>query len=92
MKNVVKISGTVKEEPVFDHNVQEERFYRLIVCITRLSGEVDEIPMFVSEKYLDLEKTYTGCGVRISGQFRSYKYESVDSSVLITYQKNPKQN
>ena len=51
MKNVVKISGTVKEEPVFDHKVQEERFYRLIVCITRLSGEVDEIPMFVSEKY-----------------------------------------
>lgn len=85
MKNVVKISGTVKEEPVFNHNVQEERFYRLIVCITRLSGEVDEIPMFVSEKYLDLEKTYTGCGVRISGQFRSYNLSEESKTKLILY-------
>lgn len=85
MKNVVKISGTVKEEPVFDHSVKEEKFYRLTVCSARLSGEIDEIPVYVSEKYLDFEKSYAGCRVLISGQFRSYNLAGEVKTRLVLY-------
>lgn len=85
MKNVVKISGTVKEEPVFDHSFKEENFYRMTICSARLSGEVDEIPILVSEKYLDLTHNYAGHRVLISGQFRSYNLAEEVKTRLVLY-------
>lgn len=70
--NRVCIKGRIVSEFTYSHEVYEERFYKMDICIQRTSGRTDIVPLMVSEKLVDVEEDYNGCIVSVSGQFRSY--------------------
>lgn len=70
--NQVSIAGQVMTDYEFDHEVQGEKFYRIVVQIPRLSDKHDDINVVVSEKMVDTSHNPTGAYVKVSGQFRSF--------------------
>lgn len=70
--NQVGVIGKVVSSFAFSHSVCGESFYLVKIEVIRLSGQVDVIPLMVSERLLDVSNDYTGYTVGAIGQFRSY--------------------
>ena len=51
--NVVTLSGEIVSEPLFSHAVFGEGFYEFNVSVARLSGQVDTLPITVSERLME---------------------------------------
>ena len=79
--NKAFICGTIQEELRYDHNVKWENFYRTEIKVKRLSGNVDLIPIIVSEIWVKniLKENLVGKFVTIVGQFRSYNKHDEDN-------------
>ena len=52
--NRVSVIGEVASEFTFSHEVYGEGFYLTTVLVNRLSNQVDEIPLMVSERLMRL--------------------------------------
>lgn len=70
--NKVSMMGEIASGFTFSHEVFGEGFYMVDVAVNRLSGQVDTIPLMVSENLIDVHKDYTGHTVEFTGQFRSH--------------------
>lgn len=70
--NVAEVTGTIASEPEFNHEAYGEKFYTVMLDAERASGTVDCVPLTISDRLFDLNDTYTGKRVHVSGQFRSY--------------------
>lgn len=81
--NEVKVSGIVKGNFEFSHEVCGEKFYRGHVQSNRASGFVDEVPILISERIVDVNDSWNGRRVRVSGQFRSYNQHIDDKAKVI---------
>ena len=80
--NEVKVSGIVKGNFEFSHEVCGEKFYRGHIRTNRASGFVDEVPILISERIVDVNDSWNGRRVRVSGQFRSYN-QHIDGKVKV---------
>lgn len=69
--NVLCLCGVIETEPVLDHEVFGEQFYRMDLNVPRLSGAHDLLPVTVSERLMNSQVT-PGVRLCISGQLRSY--------------------
>ncbi len=69
--NQIYLSGSVMEAPTLDHTVFSERFFRTTLCVERLSGACDLLPVTVSERLLS-QGLAPGTRVALAGQLRSY--------------------
>lgn len=85
MNNRVTVAGVIDSEFTLDHNYQSERFYRFSLSVKRSSGTVDNIPVIVSERLVDVTKDMTGQYVFITGEFRSFKFRENDKVKLLLY-------
>lgn len=70
--NNVSLIGKIIREPVFSHQVFGEGFYETVLQVSRLSEQVDNIPITISERLIRDFPVEVGCEMGISGQFRSY--------------------
>lgn len=70
--NKVRLIGEAVSEFTFNHEVFGEKFYFVSLSVTRLSGQVDVIPISISERLMDISKDYRGTTMEVLGQFRSY--------------------
>lgn len=70
--NVAEVTGVITSEPEFSHEVFGEKFYTMMLDAERTSGAMDSIPLTISERLFELDDTYTGKRVHVSGQFRSF--------------------
>ena len=70
--NVAEVAGEITSEPEFSHEVFGEKFYTMMLDAERTSGAMDSIPLTISERLFELDDTYTGKRVHVSGQFRSF--------------------
>ena len=52
--NKVRLIGEVISEFTFNHEVFGEKFYFVSLSVTRLSGQVDVIPISISERLMDM--------------------------------------
>ena len=68
--NRVLLVGTVTEEPVLDHEILGEKFYKTFVASDRKSGTADVIPVLISEKLIQ-PIPYLGSTVQVMGEYRS---------------------
>ena len=50
--NQLTLCGVIESEPVLDHEVFGEHFYRMDLKVPRLSGAQDLLPVTVSEEFL----------------------------------------
>lgn len=81
--NAVTLSGEVVSEFRYSHEVYGEGFYTLTLAIKRLSGEIDLLPIIMSDRLLDVNQDYTGLTMQVSGQYRSYNNVKGDKKGLI---------
>ena len=81
--NNVRLTGEIASERAFSHEVYGEGFYMIDLAIKRLSGEVDVIPLTVSERLLNLDELTIGTRVTVEGQFRSYNRHEEHKNRLI---------
>ncbi len=84
-KNDVVLTGTVLTIPEYSHTNHDERFYKFLLGIFRLSGNSDELVIIISEKLLKQYPIREGARVDITGQLRSYNNKAgVGSRLVIT--------
>lgn len=81
--NEVKVSGIVKGNFEFSHEVCGEKFYRWHIQANRASGFVDEVPILISERIINVNDSWNGRRVRVSGQFRSYNQHIDDKAKVV---------
>ena len=83
--NKVSVIGEVISEFTFSHEVFGEGFYVVDMAVSRLSDQVDIIPLMVSERLLDVSKDYQGCTMEALGQFRSYnRHEGTKNRLVLS--------
>ena len=83
--NKVFLSGEVRTAPTFSHEVFGEGFYEFRLAVTRLSNQIDLLPVTVSERLLREFGVSVGKRVSVSGQFRSYnKLTDNHSKLMLT--------
>ncbi len=70
--NKVFISGEIVSEAEFSHEVYGEGFYEMSVKVVRLSGQVDVLPVTISERLIEKNNLKVGEWINAVGQFRSY--------------------
>lgn len=83
--NKVSLIGEVVSEFTFNHEVFGEKFYFVSLSLTRLSGQVDVVPVSISERLMDISKDYRGMTMEVIGQFRSYNRRDGEKSHLILF-------
>lgn len=80
--NKAVLTGKIISELEFDHDVFGEKFYSTLLFTERRSGNLDMIPLLISERLLD--KNLNGKCVSIIGEFRSYnRHEDGKSRLLL---------
>lgn len=70
--NKVYIIGKIAKKPVFSHEAYSEGFYIFYIEVLRKSGNVDTLPVVVSERLVDINRLDVDRTVVINGQIRSY--------------------
>lgn len=81
--NHVNIIGEIHSGFEFSHEVYGEGFYNFEVLVPRLSEIEDIIPVTVSERLMDVNKSYNREIVDVIGQFRSYNRHQDGKNRLI---------
>ena len=83
--NKVRIIGEIVSAFTFSHEVFGEGFYMVDVAVRRLSGQMDILPLIVSERLLDVHQDYSGSTIEALGQFRSYnRHEGVRNRLMLS--------
>lgn len=83
--NKVRIIGEIVSGFTFIHKVFGEGFYMVDVAVRRLSGQMDILPLIVSERLLDVHQDYSGSTIEALGQFRSYnRHEGVRNRLMLS--------
>ena len=83
--NKVRIIGEIVSGFTFIHKVFGEGFYMVDVAVRRLSGQMDILPLIVSERLLDVHQDYLGSTIETLGQFRSYnRHEGVKNRLMLS--------
>lgn len=83
--NVVTVAGEVVSDLMFDHENRGEKFYMMYVSVKRMSGKMDIVPLKVSEKLIDVNKSYVGLFAKAEGQFRSFNYVTEERRKLLLF-------
>lgn len=83
IRNEVLLEGVALETPSLSHENHSTRFYRFPLQVSRLSGQVDVLPVLLPEPQLAQVKE--GADIRIQGQLRSFNNRSgVGSRLVLT--------
>lgn len=83
--NTLTLTGKIVSEPIFSHEVFGEGFYETQMSVTRLSDQVDILPITISERLLGEYDVKVGDVISVEGQFRSYnKHEGDKSRLMLT--------
>ncbi|HAJ77712.1 MAG TPA: single-stranded DNA-binding protein [Clostridiales bacterium] len=80
--NKVYLRGKIVSEPVFSHEVFDEKFYEFLLEVPRLSESFDTIPVTISERLID-NRIKLNDTITITGQFRSYNKQTDGRSKLV---------
>ena len=71
-ENTIILRGELQELPRFSHENHRKRFFRFTLCVPRLSGNVDYLPVVAEESVLNCLDLSGGDMLRIEGQIRSH--------------------
>lgn len=72
--NNIRLVGKITADIEFNHETYGEKFYDTKVQVKRLSGDVDEINLIISDRLIIGKNLEIGTIVEINGQLRSYNY------------------
>lgn len=72
MSNQVNLVGEITSNFSYSHSLYGETFYNVTLCVKRDSGNKDAIPLLISDRLIDINKSTIGTCVGVSGEFRSH--------------------
>ena len=72
-ENQIILRGSLQDLPQFSHENHHKRFFRFDLCVPRLSGAEDILPVIASEKVLSQMDLSGGTMLRIEGQIRGIR-------------------
>lgn len=81
--NQVALIGTIEKGFEFSHEVYGEGFYMVDISVKRLSDSLDQIPLMISDRLVDVKQDWNGEVVKVLGQFRSYNRHEEKKNRLI---------
>ena len=81
--NAVVLAGEVAGTPLYSHEVYGEGFYVFDMNIPRESGNIDTVPVMVSERMCNIEDIKVGKLYEVVGQFRSYNRHEEQKNRLV---------
>ena len=85
MNNQAVVAGEIVDEFVFSHEVFGEGFYHVSLKVNRLSHSTVIIPLLISERLIDVARSYVGKYMEVKGQFRSYnKHEDKKNHLMLS--------
>ena len=70
--NRIALTGALDTLPEYSHTNHNRNFYRLTLCVERLSGAVDLLPVLAAEDVLNEADLFRGERIAITGQVRSF--------------------
>lgn len=83
--NEARLSGRIKENPEFSHEVHGEKFYKVCVVSERLSHNEDAIIVTLPEELFAGIELKEGMYICVRGQFRSYNnYSGTGNKLMLT--------
>jgi hypothetical protein len=81
----VVLQGIVGEPLTPSHTLFDEKFYRMMMDVPRLAGNIDTLPVTVSERLLRMTPVSVGDKVVVRGQVRSYnRLEEGKNRLILT--------
>ncbi|MCI8398283.1 MAG: single-stranded DNA-binding protein [Oscillibacter sp.] len=82
-RNEVLVEGRVQTAPEWSHENHGTQFYRFFLQVPRLSGQIDLLPVLITDTMLGLAEP--GASLRVRGQLRSFNNRSgVGSKLVLT--------
>ena len=83
MSNQVNLIGSIVSDFTYSHALYGETFYNVTLCVKRDSGNVDLVPLLISDRLMDANIEYKY--VYVTGEFRSYNQHDEDKNRLKLY-------
>ena len=77
--NRIALTGALDTLPEYSHTNPDRNFYRLTLCVERLSGAVDLLPVLAAEDVLNEADLFRGERIAITGECVRYRYGSYHS-------------
>ena len=71
-ENQIILRGSLVELPQFSHENHHKRFFRFTLCVPRLSGAEDLLPVIAQEQVLEKMDLSGGSMLRVEGQIRTH--------------------
>ena len=81
--NRIALTGALDTLPEYSHTNHNRNFYRLTLCVERLSGAVDLLPVLAAEDVLNEADLFRGERIAITGQVRSFNNRAPEGRRLI---------
>lgn len=70
--NSITLRGSLDALPQFSHENHGRRFWRFLLCVPRLSGAVDLLPVIAEEQIVASIDPFAGEMLTVTGQIRSH--------------------
>ena len=81
--NHIELCGAMDTAPAYSHENHGRRFYRFLLAVERLSGNVDRIPVLASEELLEQTDVCWGERLCVVGQVRSFNHRTETGRRLV---------
>lgn len=85
MSNQVNLVGSIVSDFVYSHSLYGETFYVLTLSVKRQSGKPDLIPLLISDRLIDVNKSIIGQNMHVRGEFRSHNQHDADKNRVKLY-------
>ena len=84
-QNSITLCGQLQQLPAFSHENHGRRFYRFLLEVPRLSGNVDVLPVVAPEAVIQQLDPTAGAQLRVTGQIRSHNQRSDGARHLLIF-------
>ena len=84
-ENTILLRGELLELPRFSHENHRKRFYRFLLSVPRLSGNVDILPVIAEEPILNAMDLSGGEMLTVTGQVRSHNIRDASARHLLIF-------
>lgn len=81
--NLVRLTGTLAGRPSLSHESRGEAYYRLPLCVRRLSGAEDELPLLLRRRQLEALELREADKLSVCGELRSFNNRSGEGARLV---------
>lgn len=81
--NHITLTGTLASLPEYSHQNHARSFYRFTLCVERLSGAQDLLPILAAEDVLERAELFAGERFTVEGQIRTFNNRAATGRRLI---------